>query len=283
MGISRLKTPNQAPRLESADGEGVTYSKIPRLQFPVDEQGRTFLVQDVTYYSKAAIYDPFKAWRDGGPAPSGRFDEKGAWKSSLTTRTTRYDQNGQSLTGVEKVFDTKVFEGDVWGLQWSPSDISPMGSFPRYFKQVGEERVAVSVDEVPDETGLKEEEFPKAVMGVAYTSPKAGAWSEPGPKAGPIQVTLTDGSVVTYSWYRFIDQPSFQQYKWDASKRAALQALVEKIHASWPIDRDYMPPPSRGKLVRLDPALLVTPPKGLEFGYVPIVTGQEAGSGSTSR
>jgi hypothetical protein len=50
--------------------------------------------------------------------------------------------------------------------------------------------------------------------------------------------------------------------------------LVEKIHATWPFDRDYMPPPRRGALVALDPALLVTPPKGLEVGYVPIVTRQ---------
>jgi hypothetical protein len=28
-------------------------------------------------------------------------------------------------------------------------------------------------------------------------------------------------------------------------------------------------------LVKLDPALLVTPPKGFEVGYVPIVTRQE--------
>ena len=34
--------------------------------------------------------------------------------------------------------------------------------------------------------------------------------------------------------------------------------------------------PSRGKLATLDPALLVTPPKGLEVGYVPIVTHQES-------
>jgi hypothetical protein len=33
-------------------------------------------------------------------------------------------------------------------------------------------------------------------------------------------------------------------------------------------------PPTRGKLVALDPALLVTPPSGLEVGYVPIVTRQ---------
>ena len=80
--------------------------------------------------------------------------------------------------------------------------------------------------------------------------------------------------MVTYSWYRFVDQPSFQQYGWSAAKKAKLQALVEKLHASWSPDRDYMAPPTRGTLVRLDPALLVTPPKGLETGYVPIVTHQ---------
>jgi hypothetical protein len=73
-----------------------------------------------------------------------------------------------------------------------------------------------------------------------------------------------------------VDQPSFQQYRWSEEKKAKLQALVEKIHATWPTDRDYMAPPSRGALVSLDPALLVTPPAGLEAGYVPIVTGQSA-------
>jgi hypothetical protein len=89
-------------------------------------------------------------------------------------------------------------------------------------------------------------------------------------------VKLVDGSLVTYYWYRFVDQPSFQQYRWSEEKKAKLQALVEKLHANWPIDRDYMVPPSRGALVALDPALLVTPPKGLEVGYVPIVRRQSA-------
>ena len=66
----------------------------------------------------------------------------------------------------------------------------------------------------------------------------------------------------------------FSSTHWSAEKKAKLQAFVEKIHATWPIDRDYMAPPSRGALVTLDPALLVTPPKGLEVGYVPIVTRQ---------
>ena len=97
----------------------------------------------------------------------------------------------------------------------------------------------------------------------------------PGLKLGPFTVTLADGSLVTYSWYRFIDQPSFQQYDWSEAKKEKLQSFVEHIHANWPIDRDYMPPPSRGELVSLDTALLVTPPKGMEVGYVPIVTFQE--------
>jgi len=242
----------------------------------VDGDGRAFLVQDVIYYSKTVLQDPFKTWRDGGSACSGRFDEKGIWKPKLTTRTTRFDQGGKKMTGVERAFDTKIFEGNVWGLQWFTNDLSPKGLFPQYYRHVGDERVAVAAADVPVETKLLTQEFKRAKPGVPYTSPTTGAWSRPGPKLGPFTARLTDGSVVTYSWYRFVDQPSFQQYDWSEEKKAKLQALVEKIHAHWPIDRDYMAPPSRGALVTLDPALLVTPPKGLEVGYVPIVTRQSA-------
>jgi hypothetical protein len=53
-----------------------------------------------------------------------------------------------------------------------------------------------------------------------------------------------------------------------------MQARVEKIHRRWTKDRDYLANPVTGTLAELDPALLVTPPKGLEVGYVPIVTRQ---------
>jgi hypothetical protein len=65
---------------------------------------------------------------------------------------------------------------------------------------------------VPEETGLKEARFQPALTNQAYTSPESGnpSWKKPGPKAGPCQARLSDGSVVTYWWYRFIDQPSLQ-------------------------------------------------------------------------
>jgi len=270
---------NTVPAFESRDAKGVAYTKLPDLRFPVDGQGRTLLVQDVTYYSKAALYDAFKAWRDGGPICSGAFNAKGAWTSTLRTETTRFDQGGQRISGVERVFDTRIFEGNVWGLEWFDGTKSAMGHFPMYFRHVGDERVVVPSKAVPAETRLHGQEFERAAPGAPYTSPAGGAWGRPGPVKGPFQVRLADGSLVTYSWYRFVDQPSFQQYAWSPEKKAKLQAFVERIHAAWPLDRDYMAPPRFGKLAMLDPALLVMPPKGLEVGYVPIVTRQEAGDG----
>ncbi len=182
---------NTVPRFDAQDVHGVRYSKIPKLQFPVDEQGRTFLVQDVTYYAKAALYDAFKAWRDGGPACSGRFEEKGVWKSTLTTRTTCYDQDGKKITGVERVFDTKVFEGNVWGLQWFNSEISPRGVFPQYFKSVGEDRVAVAAAEVPSETRLREQEFKRAGPGAPIRRLEPPPGTGPGRNSGRSRSSLS--------------------------------------------------------------------------------------------
>jgi hypothetical protein len=104
----------------------------------------------------------------------------------------------------------------------------------------------VAPADVPAETGLRDAGFRQAKPGAPFTSPAKGAWTEPGPAAGQFQAHVVDGSLVTYRWYRFVDQPSFQQYRWSSDKKARLQALVEQLHRSWPIDRDYLPPPTQG-------------------------------------
>ena len=53
-----------------------------------------------------------------------------------------------------------------------------------------------------------------------------------------------------------------------------MQKKVELLHRNWTKDREYLPPPTRGQLGDLDAALLVTPPKGLQIGFVPIATQQ---------
>jgi hypothetical protein len=101
-------------------------------------------------------------------------------------------------------------------------------------------------------------------------------WKRPGPVAGPFRSRLGDGSVATYYWYRFADQPALLNASLTAQEREDLQARVVKLHQAWTKDREYLAPPTIGKLAEVDPALLVTPPLGLEAGYVPIVTRQGA-------
>ncbi|MGB9906231.1 MAG: hypothetical protein ACPLRR_02455 [Candidatus Saccharicenans sp.] len=298
---------NTVPRFEVKGADGRLYAKLPKLQFPVDDQGRTIMVQEVTYYSKAALYEAFQAWQEQGILCSGQFEDSGAIKPGLSARPTRYDMVGKEIVGIEGesgFFETRIFEGNCWGLQWKSNIQGKMGLFPRYYIYDENRYVPISESEVPSETELVQQKFKLAGPGNPYLSPISdsklpsrpglvqrkfklaepannyasplkNAWTNPGPKAGPFKAKLADGSVVTYYWYRFIDQPAFQQYRWSAEKKEKLQCLVEKIHTSWPIDRDYMAPPAYGQLVNIDPALIVTPPPGLEVGYVPIVIRQE--------
>ena len=277
---------NTVPQIQGRSREGVLYSKIPALRFPIDAAGRTVLVQDVAYYSRDALYDDFLAWREGGTAPSGQLASDGTFIAKLSTRTPGFKQDGLRMIGVDATFDTAVFDDNTWGLRWKTmtkpakdkaTKPRRRGTFPRYFRHQGEKRIAVAEEDVPVETGLRTAKFKRADRGTPFTSPAKGSWTTPGPTKGPYTVVLGDGSKVTYAWYRFVDQPSFQQYAWSAAKKRKLQSLVEKLHRAWPIDRDYMAPPTSGELVALDPALFVTPPQELAVGYVPIVIRQEDG------
>jgi hypothetical protein len=271
---------NTVPYFEAQDDKGTTYSKVPNFIYPVDARGRTVLMRDVSYYSPKALSDAVLAWRKGGAAPSGRFGitTESCYVAEIKASPINFKQtkDRKILEGIDKVVQTAVFDSYAFGLQWNNSPVSPNGEFPRYYKDAGVTRVAVAASEVPEL--LKAREFKPAVNRRDYTSPETGAWAEPGPAKGPYYANLADGSRVTYAWYRFIDQPSLQQYKaiWTEDMKAALQALVEKIQKNWTPDKDYMPAPKDGKpLVAIDPGLLVTPPAGLEVGYVPIVIKQE--------
>jgi len=271
---------NTVPYFEVKDDQGITYSKVPDFIYPVDENGRTVLMQDVRYYSNRAISDDILEWRKGGPGCTGRFRTSGdaCFMAEITVSPIKFRQTSErkDLTGIDKVVQTAVFDRYTFGLQWNNSPVSPNGEFPRYYRETGMERVAVAASEVPDR--LREAKFKPAVNKKNYSSPTTGSWGDPGPVSGPYYVVLADGSRVTYHWYRFIDQPALQQYRdvWSDSEKSELQTMIENIQRNFSMDGEYMPPPRDGKpLAAIDPALIVTPPAGLEVGYVPIVTAQE--------
>lgn len=271
------------PQLVSESINGATYHRIPQLQFPVDKKGQTVLLHKMTAYSKKALWNQVQAWVSGGTCPSGRFDSKGMYVPQVKANKLEVEQGGQrKARNVTNWVDTARLDAETFGLSWKSATTpwkngARKGLFPSYFRHRGDDVEAVAVQDVPDSSGLKAAEFPLPDTTKSYVTSEGGlgVWSKPGPSSKPFKAKLTDGSVVTYAWYRFIDQPSMQNAGLNATQRAKLQALVEQVHRNWTPKKEYMPPPSRGKLALLDGALLVKPPKGLEVGYVPIAIRQD--------
>ncbi len=275
---------NTVPRMVAADAKGVSYTRIPRLQFPVDKDGHTVLIHNLTHYSKDALYSQVERWMNGGEVPTGAFDSLGAIRPACTANplVVRQGEAKTLISSVGNWVDTVSFDSSTFGLKWNPSVLQPWangvrkGVFPEYAKKEGNSLVAVSADSVPDETGLKQATFPEARKDLDYVSPESGnsVWTHPGPAAGPFKAKLSDGSILTYYWYRFIDQPSLQDADLTAEEKARLQLAAEGIQSHWTLDKQYMAAPTTGTLATLDPALLVKPPHGLEVGFVPIVVRQ---------
>jgi len=91
---------------------------------------------------------------------------------------------------------------------------------------------------------------------------------------------LDDGSEIYYRWYKFRDQPTFQQLKIDypgiytEDYLDNLQITIERMHSQWSQKQIFIPVPKTLDslhLVELDHGLVVSTPTGLEVGWVPIV------------
>jgi hypothetical protein len=305
---SRPSDPNRAlqmetqhiPSVQATDSKGVTYARITPTQFPSDAQGESALVHRITSYSKQALWDSVQAWFEGGPAASGVVNSEGAalhefpghggatWKI-YPDGTEREDKTSLAWTSFATPFapDRHTF-GYRWNSAWVKRDAGANGRdlvvLPEYFRLEKDKKQRliwnpVAASEVPAETGLADVRFDRKHHGLPKTyetpSDADSSWKKPGPKAGPFQAHPGDGSVVTYYWYRFADQPALLNADMTNAEREAMQQRVELLHRHWSKDRNYLAPPASGTLADLDPAMIVTPPAGLEVGYVPIVTRQE--------
>jgi len=305
---SRPSKPNKALQMETqyvpaflnADAKGETYARIAPTSFPRNEKGESVVVHRITAYNKAALWDGVKAWFDGGPAATGEINGKGAsvhtfsGKGGSTWRI--YPPNAAKDKKVSLAwnsFATPVaLDETTYGYRWNKDMVTntdtkdgPLVTLPEYY-HLGKDRnnkeqwAVVSPKDVPAETGLAKATFtrPRTAPSEAYVTPDepTSSWKKPGPAAGPFEATPGDGSVVTYYWYRFADQPALLNADLTDAERESLQKRVEKLHQTWKKDREYLPSPTVGKLADIDPALIVTPPKGMEIGYVPIVTRQAA-------
>jgi hypothetical protein len=254
-------------------------------------------VHHITSYNRQALWDAVKTWFEGGAGASGAIHPAGAVLHRFTGKggaTWRIYPDGTPKEEKAPVawnsFATPMAaDPHTFGYRWdlkvaqqTDAGNGPMVKLPEYYhlakSGAKSQWVPVQAEAVPAETGLTKARFarPTGRSPKTYVTPEdaASCWKKPGPKAGPFQAHPEDGSVVTYYWYRFADQPALLNADLTAQEREALQARVEKLHRSWKKDREYLAPPAFGTLAEIDPALVVTPPPGLEAGYVPIVTRQ---------
>ncbi|HLX61167.1 MAG TPA: hypothetical protein VKX17_07785 [Planctomycetota bacterium] len=306
---TRPSDPNRAlqmetqyvPSVQAVDAKGETYARIAQTSFPRGAGDETVAVHRITSYNRKALYDSVKTWFDGGAEASGAIDPQGAVLHTFTGKGGSTWQIYLPQTPKEKkvsiawksfasptAIDPNTF-GYKWDFKWvakNDSKDGPLATLPEYYHLVTDANkkaswLPVPAADVPAETGLAQVRFerPREKTSEPYTTPEdaKSCWKKPGPAAGPFQVRIGDGSMLTYYWYRFADQPALLNADMTDQEREEMQKRVEKLHRSWTKDRDYLAPPAVGKLAEIDPALIVTPPKGLEAGYVPIATRQAAG------
>ncbi len=275
---------NTVPGFISSQIEGSTYHRIPQLQFPADKDGRTVLMQNMTAYSKDALWNSVEAWMKGGSMPTGQFDLKGAFVSKVTPRTLTLSLGSERRpVDFSDWVKTAALDSYTFGLEWNTERLAPWknglqkGLFPAYFRNTGTSTAIISETAVPAAAELKAAQFPAPDTSRSYVPSEGGegVWKTPGPAAGPFKATLVDGSTVTYYWYKFIDQPAMQGAGLTFEEKQKLQSLVEKIHQEWTKEKQYMSPPRYGRLASLDQAQLVSPPKGMEIGYVPVAIRQD--------
>ena len=303
---SRPSAPNKPFQMEtqyvpaalSVDGKGETYARIAPVSFPVGPDGRTVVLHRLTSYNKKALWDGVKAWFEGGAAVSGAINPDGAYVQTFranggSTWTIHPEKtpNDQKVAIAWNSFAMPIApDPATYGYKWNEQLVgkvnAPNGSrvvLPEYFqlRNDGKKKQwnVVKPAEVPAASELAGLRFdwPEEKPPEPYDTPEASdcSFKKPGPVAGPFKAHLGDGSVVTYYWYRFADQPALLNADLTIEEREKMQAKVEKLHRAWTMDRNYLAPPAVGTLADLDPAEIVTPPKVLEIGYVPIATRQE--------
>ncbi len=306
---TRPSEPNRAlqmetqyvPASQSTTQSGQTYARIAPTSFPRAPGGDSPVVHRITSYNKKALWDAVAAWFDGGPEASGAIDPQGAVVHTFTggggatwrIYTHAVPKDERASVAWNSFATPAALEPDTFGYRWNYQMVAkndsrdgPLATLPEYYHQVKDARkkaewIGVRGEDVPVETGLSQVRWsqPREGRPEPYVTPDDGmsCWQKPGAKAGPFDALIGDGSVVTYSWYRFADQPALLNADLTDQEREALQARIERLHRSWRKDRDYLAPPRIGTLADIDPALIVTPPAGLEIGYVPIATRQASG------
>ncbi|WP_434036412.1 hypothetical protein [Formosa sp. 4Alg 33] len=294
---------NNLPAKKWVNSNGDTYYKISPALMPMDADG-IGRIGTMPMNMDNTMWNAVSDWFNGGPVASTNFNaKKGAvhirtntnFKASYRLDKTKYIASADFVNRVSDPNDPSAAAFKWKGDLIEKVEGRNLVKLPEYYvlRKGTKSPKAIPESEVPEESGLqaldsradyendwefdnynREAIYTPMLPEYTYSDKVVDAWKTPGPTAGPFYAKLEDGSTAVYYWYKFNEQPSILNSDMNEAERALIQKRIELIHTNWHSDDQYFPDPKQEKIA-LDKNLLVTPPKGLEVGYVPICIHQQ--------
>ena len=245
---------------------------------------RTVLFMNQRGYSDSELSDPLeKALASGGALDETTILSPG-------TPTVQMDPNACGVGNSSAyIFGGKVLLGQhvrteengtcVWSIvHHNKSCCGNMScGLPQYIDSITHE--SIQPKDAPD--ALRDASFPTTRQSGPYdvltskSGPQGGCRDKPGPASSKLYcVQSTSPSWAAFRWYKFVDQPGMQQTNLTDTEKAYVQARVEALHKMMPTPNSKWLKAHNAAaegLCSIDVAAITTPPKGMEYGYVPIV------------
>jgi len=268
---------NTMHALKASNGE----YKLPKMGVPY-KGGRTTLMMGHASWEDSDIAAPIEAALKSGKLDPSTIMAEGKKRPCERAQTDApYKVEGDLTMSVGTLYTT-VEEGEcVWSVRLHNNSCPLDGEchLPQYISNFTSGLRPIPESSAPPE--LVAAQFGNKSVNANYdqlsrfsTSP---CLSSPGPADDTLYCaqTLSGGpssTWVAWKWYKFVDQPGLQRVNLTATQRDFLQARVTKLHKMTTRTSRWM---NAGKaadegLAVLDKAVIVTPPTGMEYGYVPI-------------
>jgi len=249
--------------------------KLPKMSIPY-HNGRGVLTMVNRGYEDAEVSVPLEqALQTGTLEPEKVMASGSTANCRAGTNSAIFNVEGDTHFQVGTL-KTSIEDGDcVWSIKMDNASCSRTSdcSLPQYISRKLQPTDASRVT-----SALRNKGFPRKSGGRAYDAlsspPAGGCMDSPGPALSTLFCVQTRSpSWVAWKWYKFVDQPAMVRAKLSDSQRAFMQKRVETMHKM--VKRESRWIKSRGAaavgLAAIDSALFVTPPKGMEYGFVPVV------------
>jgi len=194
-------------------------------------------------------------------------------RCSQTNSSAQIKVDGSKAVTIGLLETTKEDDDCVWTIDVTGcSKTDSKCDVPQYVSSTLEPTTASGVS-----SALRNQEFPTKEQWGPWDAlnhqPAGDCSTSPGPASSTLYCAQTVGSSwLAWRWYKFTEQPSLQRAKLSASEKTFMQNRIENLHRA--LGRESRWIKARGAaaegLATVDRSLIVAPPSGMEYGYVPV-------------